>query len=95
MKKITALLICVLLIFQTGIMVFADDETDEVSCDEFGRGLATMTKEQWDAFNAKIPMIVDVKPNSIALKQNRRKHEKSNGNICRYRGRGSNGRVGK
>lgn len=67
MKKITALLICVLLIFQTGIMVFADDETDEVSCDEFGRGLATMTKEQWDAFNAKIPMIVDVKPNSIAL----------------------------
>lgn len=67
MKKITALLICVLLIFQTGIMVFADDETDEVPCDEFGRGLATMTKEQWDAFNAKIPMIVDVKPNSIAL----------------------------
>ena len=67
MKKITALLICFLLIFQTGTIIFADDETDEVSCDEFGRGLATMTKEQWDAFNAKIPMIVDVKPNSKAL----------------------------
>lgn len=55
-------------------MVFADDETDEVSCDEFGRGLATMTKEQWDAFNAKIPMIVDVKPNIHSFEQNRRKH---------------------
>lgn len=42
-------------------------EEEEEVVEEFGTGLAEMTDEEWDTFNATLPKIVGIKPNEIAL----------------------------
>lgn len=67
MKKILVTILTVALLCQSFITVFADNNEEEITEENFGRGLENMTAEQWSAFNAKLPLITDVKPNSIAL----------------------------
>lgn len=62
-KLISLLLIICLILSIGGFTVIAEDEELTI----YGTGLAPMTNEQWDIFNVKLPQIVSVRPNEIAL----------------------------
>lgn len=62
-KNILSIILIISVIFQCSIFVVAEDEITM----EYGTGLADMSDERWNEFNAKLPLIVDVKPNEIAL----------------------------
>ena len=64
-KNILSIILILSVLFQCSAFVFAEEITDETT--EFGTGLADMSEERWAEFNAKLPLIVDVKPNEIAL----------------------------
>ncbi len=64
MKKIITLAVLGVYLL-CGLSVSADEIAEEVS--ENATGLIEMTDEQWDRFNATLPMIVNVLPNEIAL----------------------------
>lgn len=63
MKKCLSIILIFSFILQNAIFALAEDE----STAEFGTGLAYMSDEMWNEFNATLPLIVDVKPNEIAL----------------------------
>lgn len=67
MKKFLAIILSAVLLCQPGITIFAEENTEEIPEENFGRGLESMTSEQWSEFKAKLPLITDIKPNSIAL----------------------------
>lgn len=67
MKKFLAIILSAALLCQPGITIFAKENTEEIPEENFGRGLESMTSEQWSEFKAKLPLITDIKPNSIAL----------------------------
>lgn len=64
-KNILSIMFILSVIFQSSAIVFSDEITEDT--DQFGTGLAEMSEERWNEFNAKIPLIVDIKPNEIAL----------------------------
>lgn len=61
-KNILSVLLILSVVFQISSLVFAEEVTTE-----YGTGLADMSDERWNEFNSKLPLIVDVKPNEIAL----------------------------
>lgn len=64
-KNILSIILILSVLLQSTAVVFAEEITEETT--EFGTGLADMSDERWAEFNAKLPLIVDVKPNEIAL----------------------------
>jgi len=64
-KNILSIILILSVLFQSTTVIFAEEITEETT--EFGTGLADMSDERWAEFNAKLPLIVDVKPNEIAL----------------------------
>lgn len=64
-KNILSIILILSVLFQSATVIFAEEITEETT--EFGTGLADMSDERWAEFNAKLPLIVDVKPNEIAL----------------------------
>lgn len=65
-KNILSIIIIILsVLFQNTAVVFAEETIEKAT--NFGTGLADMSNERWAEFNAKLPFIVDVKPNEIAL----------------------------
>lgn len=64
-RNVLFIILMLSVLFQNSAFIFAEEITDETT--EFGTGLADMSDEQWAEFNAKLPLIVDVKPNEIAL----------------------------
>ena len=67
MKKLYSIIMTAVLLSQTLLVASAEDESLEPDVDSHGTGLAEMTQEEWDSFNAKLPRIVDIKPNEIAV----------------------------
>lgn len=67
MKKFIAILLTTALFCQYGTAIFAEGSMNEETNEQFGLGLESMTDEQWSEFKSTLPLITDIKPNSIAL----------------------------
>ncbi len=64
-KELVSIILIISVLFQSTLVVFAEEMAEETT--EFGTGLADMSDDRWAEFNAKLPLIIDVKPNEIAL----------------------------
>lgn len=69
MKKRIALLLVVTLILSCSISTFADGEDGMTEESGYATGLLEMTEEEFENMQARVPMIVDVKPNKLYMER--------------------------
>lgn len=67
MKKILLILLICILVLTSVFVVCAED--NELPTETFYTGLAEMSKEELEAFHKTLPVVVDIKPNKIAMRR--------------------------